>query len=50
MISVKKKDFLVAQEQKFGTKSYWVPLEHSLSATNPLNLKPSAQILPETKN
>ena len=49
MISAKKKDFLVAQEQKFGTKSYWV-LEHSLSATNPLNLKPSAQILPETKN
>lgn len=42
----KKKDFLVAQEQKFSTKSYWVPLEHSLSATNPLNLKPSAQIPP----
>ena len=33
-----------------GAKSYWVPPEHSLSATNLLNLKSSAQIPPYTKN
>ena len=29
MICMKKKNFLIAREQKLGARGHWVPLEHS---------------------